>query len=301
MENNEILSMLNLHYSMNFINIDLMREGGNATYAVYTEHEKYFLKIVGLAFSDTIKISVDINLYLQSNGFPVPNIIMTADNKPFVEDRINHIILYEFLETMEIDMGKDAEAVGVLIGQLHHLMSCYNSELVTHSKQFYIERYLDILRIKQYPKVNEFTQYGEKLWNRIKCLPCGYSHGDMYSGNIERGADGKLYVLDFDTSCIGFPMYDLALICNRTNYFDYDTEGLPKTTAIYKRLLPEYLKHHKLTEQEISSIYDMLALYHFALQATIIEIYGLDSVDNAFLDKQLDWLKRWEIQCRNEG
>jgi Ser/Thr protein kinase RdoA (MazF antagonist) len=301
MENNEILLMLKSHYPMNFIDIMLLREGGNATYAVYTDQKKFFLKIVGSAFSDTFNMSVDINLYLLENGFSVPNIIMTADNKPFIEDEKKYIILYEFLETTEIDMEKDAEAVGLLIGQLHHLMSGYKGELITHDKQFYVERYIDILIKKQYPKFDEFKQYSEMLWNRIKSLPRGYSHGDMYCGNIARGSDGKLYVLDFDTSCIGFPLYDLALICNQTDYFDYDTEGLSKTTAIYKRLLPEYLKNYKLTDREINSLNNMIALYHFALQATIIEIYGLDCVDNAFFDKQLDWLKQWEIQCKSVG
>jgi Ser/Thr protein kinase RdoA (MazF antagonist) len=279
----------------------LLREGGNATYAVYTDQKKFFLKIVGSAFSDTFNMSVDINLYLLENGFSVPNIIMTADNKPFIEDEKKYIILYEFLETTEIDMEKDAEAVGLLIGQLHHLMSGYKGELIMHDKQFYVERYIDILIKKQYPKFDEFKQYSEMLWNRIKSLPRGYSHGDMYCGNIARGSDGKLYVLDFDTSCIGFPLYDLTLICNQTDYFDYDTEGLSKTTAIYKRLLPEYLKNYKLADRKINSLNNMIALYHFALQATIIEIYGLDCVDNAFFDKQLDWLKQWEIQCKSVG
>jgi hypothetical protein len=37
----------------------------------------------------------------------------------------------------------------------------------------------------------------------------------------------------------------------------------------------------------------MIALYHFALQATIIEIFGIDCVENAFFDRQLAWLNQW--------
>lgn len=39
----------------------------------------------------------------------------------------------------------------------------------------------------------------------------------------------------------------------------------------------------------------MLALYHFALQATMIEINGLDCVDEAFFDRQLSWLYQWRL------
>lgn len=34
--------------------------------------------------------------------------------------------------------------------------------------------------------------------------------------NIRKDPDGKLYIHDFDTSCEGFPMYDLTLICDMT-------------------------------------------------------------------------------------
>jgi len=297
MENNRILEIMNLHYPMSVVKTELLRKGGNSTYAIYTDHDKYFLKIIGKAFSDTFQQSVDINLFLQQNGFPVPHIHMASGNEPYIQVETNYFILYRFLETSEIDMEKDAEEVGSLIGKLHHLMSNYPCELVRHDKSFYLDRYINILRKKQYPKQEEFAVYSERLWNRIKMIPVSYSHGDMYSGNIQRGIDGKLYILDFDTSCIGFPIYDLALISNQTNYFDYEEEGLPKTTAIFKRILPEYLKYHSLSELEKDSLYDMIALYHFALQATIIEIYGLDCVDNAFFDKQLNWLKQWKIQC----
>ncbi len=69
-------------------------------------------------------------------------------------------------------------------------------------------RYIDILRRKQYPKVEEFLTYGNALWDKVRDLPCGYCHGDMYDGNIHKTPDGKFYMLDFDTSCEGFPMYD---------------------------------------------------------------------------------------------
>lgn len=61
--------------------------------------------------------------------------------------------------------------------------------------------------------------------------------------------------------------------------------------------LPEYLKYNSLSNAEIESFYDLIALYHFTLQATIIELYGLDCVDNDFLDSQLKWLYKWQEQC----
>ena len=74
-------------------------------------------------------------------------------------------------------------------------------------------------------KTDEFIKYGNTIWEKVKDLPRGYCHGDMYNGNIYKTPDKKLYILDFDTSCNGFPMYDLALICNKTHYFNFDESG----------------------------------------------------------------------------
>ena len=92
-------------------------------------------------------------------------------------------------------------------------------------------------------------------------------------------------------------MYDPTLICDRIDYFDFDEREYNKSKKIHSRFLPEYLKYNTLSQQETDAFYDLISLYHFALQATIIELYGIDCVDNAFLDKQLDWLYKWREQC----
>ena len=150
---------------------------------------------------------------------------------------------------------------------------------------------------KQYKKVNEFEIYSNSLWDKIKDLPSGFCHGDMYCGNIHKTPEGELYLLDFDTSCKGFPIYDLALICNMTDYFTYDESMFEKTKHVFEKMLPAYQKFNLISQVEINSFYDMIALYHFALQATIIEIHGIDCVDSTFLDNQLEWLYKWQEQC----
>lgn len=121
MENNQILEIMNLHYPMSFVKTELLRKGGNSTYAIYTVHDKYFLKIIGEAFSDTFQQSVEINLFLQQNEFPVPHIHMASGNEPYVQVGTNYFILYRFFETTEIDMEKDAEEVGSLMQTLERV------------------------------------------------------------------------------------------------------------------------------------------------------------------------------------
>jgi len=285
---------------MCFDRYEELRDGGSTSYAVFSGGDKYFLRVIKPAFFDTAVKGADIQAFLHSKSFPVPPIIRKKNGSLYFQTENELYILYEHIEGEESDPEQDAETIGALVGRLHRVMKDYPGELVKRDKHFFIGRYIDILHKKQYPKTDEFQVYGDTLWDRVKDLPRGYCHGDMYSGNVHKAPDGDYYILDFDTSCEGFPMYDPVLICNRTHYFDFDESGYRKSKEVFSRFLLGYLKHNLLNQSEIDAFYDLLALYHFALQATIIEMYGLDCVDNAFLDKQLDWLYKWREQCESE-
>jgi len=58
------------------------------------------------------------------------------------------------------------------------------------------------------------------------------------------------------------------------------------------------LKYCTLSKEEMEALYDMIAVYHFQLQATMMEICGYDCVSFYFFDKQYDWLIKWKEQCQ---
>ena len=241
---------------------------------------------------------------MQHHGFSVPRIYYTKDASPSIciqdNEGIRYYILYEYIDGSEVDPEVDAESIGAFLGQLHSIMQGYTGDLVKHDKDYYLDRYIRILGAKGYEKTEEFFNYGNQIWNRLKDLPRGYCHGDMYRGNILKREDGQLFLLDFDTSSEGFPMYDPTLICTINDYFELEDDGYSKSLAVFNRFLPEYQKYSHLTSDEISAFGDFIALYHFALQATIIEIFGLDCVDHAFLDRQLRWLHKWRALCEQQ-
>ena len=104
--------------------------------------------------------------------------------------------------------------------------------------------------------------------------------------------------MDFDTSCNAFPMYDVALFCNDTHWYNFEYDGYEKSKARFERFLKGYLKYCSLSKEEMEAFYDMIAVYHFQLQATIMEIYGYDCVGADYFDKQYDWLIKWKEQCK---
>lgn len=302
MENSRILSILNANYPQNFTSIELLRDSGCLAYTAFANETRYFLRLVKPAFFDSAKSALDVQLFLLSQDFPVPAVIRTREGAPYIPvpdvEGEYLLTLCAYLDGTEADPEADAEALGALTSRLHQIMLAYPGQLVRRDKAYYIGRYLGQLRRRKYARADEFSAYGEALWQRLSALARGACHGDLYSGNVLKTADGKLYILDFDTFCEGIPLYDIALICNQTDYMRLSSDAYEKTREVFARFLPQYRLYHPLSEPEAAALYDAIALSHFTIQATILEIFGLSCVDDAFLDCQLDWLYAWRTMCQ---
>ncbi len=294
MQEEVILEILNRCYPKKFDSLEFLRDGGSVSYSVYSGDKRDFLRITKPAYSNTFLSSMDVHIYLQKNNFPVPKIILTNESLPSVSIGEKHegrfLVLYEFVEGEEVDAQEDAEKIGEFVGVFHRIMKSYNKPLVELDKNYYVDKYVHLLKKMNYPHAEEFEKYGENLWNKAKDLPRGICHGDLYCGNIHKAQNGQMYLLDLDTVCFGFSMYDVVLICNKTNYFEYKEEGYKKTQEVLKRFLKGYLNNNSLSQLEIDSFNVLLAIYHFALQAVIIENNGIHRFNNEFFDKQLNWL-----------
>ena len=300
MDIKEIYQVIECNYDVSIHNIELFREGGNYSYVIYDAGNKYFLKIVRPPYLETALVSMDIQMYLYRSGFSVIPIISTKDGASHVltkKQGIEYVfILYDYIQGGEPD-PEDTEEVGALIGKLHQVMKNYPGQMLVRDKHFFIDRYVNIMRKMQYPKTEWFCAFGNELWEKVKNLPRGYCHCDLYDGNIHKSSNKFMYVVDFDTSCIAFPIYDAVLFCNRTHYFEFDISGYEKTKARLERFLLGYMRHCQFSKEELAVFYDLIAVYHFQLPATKIETHGYDANTTKFFDKQYDWLNRWKKQC----
>lgn len=63
---------------------------------------------------------------------------------------------------------------------------------------------------------------------------------------------------------------------------------------MYREFRSGYAGYHKLSREKTLSFPYWIAIRHFQLQATILEIYGMDCIDEGFIDGQLYWLKKWQ-------
>ncbi len=297
MDEKTLQDILALNYGIESPSLEFLREGGTTTYIV-NGRSKYLLKVIGSAFSDTARQSASIMRYLEKNGFPVPKTILTNSVEAFFETEIDGekklIVLMEFIAGDEPEHEKCASEVGRLVGRFHQLMEEYPSELVYRDKEFFIGRYIEFLRKKKYPRIKEYEELGERLWDKVKNLPQGNCHGDLHKGNLLQNEDGKIYLVDFDTACKAPVMFDVMVMCDMTDYFNLKQEDIELTKVVYREFLSRYVGYHKLSREEILSFPYWVAIRHFQLQATILEIYGVDCIDAGFIDGQLYWLNKWQ-------
>lgn len=292
----ELLLRLRENYPYPFDRIDYNRDMGSTSYVVYAGKTPYFLRVIKPALISTAVTGVQVQWFLQQQSFPVPAILPTIRGSLYVEGKEDLLILYMFIEGQDVDPEEDGEAIGTLVGRLHREMKAYKGAFVRRDREFYLGRYLKILEQKEYPNIDAYRSMADLIWEKVGALPRGYCHGDMYRGNIRKGSDGTLYVHDFDTSCWGFPMYDVTLICDQTDYFHYEEKNYRRSLALLSRFMPAYRAQSPLSQEEADALPAFIALQHFSTQATVMELFGMDCFSWEDMDGQLQWLERWNRQ-----
>ena len=296
MDKETLSGILLSRYGIRTSSLRFLREGGGTSWLAEGDGT-FFLKEVGPAFAGTARQSVSVMRYLEERGFPVPKTVLTADGDalPVIrtagEGRL--LLVQEFIEGEEPDLEARAEEVGVLTGRLHDLLQGFPGDLIPRGKAFFIGRYLDFLRRKAYPRLSAYEELGETLWRRIEDQPRAVCHGDLHRGNLLETPDGRIVLLDFDTVCRAPAMFDVSVMCDMTDYFRLKQEDIAAAEAVYRGFLSGYENVRRLTPAEKGSFFDWVAIRHFQLQATILEIHGIDCVDEAFIDRQLGWLTDW--------
>lgn len=296
MNTQTLTEILHSRYAIRTSSVRFLREGGGTSWRAEGDGT-FFLKEIGPAFADTARQSVSVMRFLEKRGFPVPKTVLTPDGSALPEIRADGetrlLLVQEFVEGDEPDLEARAEDVGELTGRLHSLLEEYPAELIPRGKDFFIGRYLGFLRRKAYPRLSAYEELGETLWRRIEKQPWASCHGDLHRGNLLQTPEGRIVFLDFDTVCRAPAMFDVSVMCDMTDYFRLKPEDIETAKDVYRRFLSGYESVRRLSAEEKESFFDWVAVRHFQLQATILEIHGIDCVDEAFIDRQLSWLTDW--------
>lgn len=291
-----ILSIVREQYHKNVTELEVLRDFVGTVYRIKDPEHSYVLKVFKEKHKDEVKSTANLMRFLKEKGISVPEIYqtITGDNCIMMDDRC--AVLYEYIDGEELNKENHLRELGEFAGKMRKAMEEYKQSICNHGEEFFIQRYLDILEQKKYCKIDEFAEIGHALWNKVSNLPTGFLHGDFHAGNFFL-RKGTLLAYDFDAASIASPMYDVATMCDATDYFSLDednfTVGKQKTESNVALFLEGYQTYYSINDKEMKSIFDWIAIRHFDIQATIINTLGLDCVDDNFLSQQLSWLKRW--------
>lgn len=298
-ENTSLLHYLNETYGLKLDDIHLHRDMIGAVYFLGQQDRRFVYKLYRVFDAQAAIQSTEIMSYLKSHDFPVPDIIPTRQNQlcssfKLAEGR-RMGVLFEYIDGQETNLHTDICEIGQLTARMHTLMQTYPGDLRILDKGFYIDRFIGHMRHLNWDagKIAEMDEYGKVLWDRLLSLPQGFTHGDLHTGNLLKTASGKIVVVDFDISAYSHPVFDIATICDDTNFVELERKDLKKTRENFRRFYAAYSKERQLTQAEQDVILDCITIHHYELLGTI-PIYRMPVEGNHWMNERFfDLHYRW--------
>ena len=269
--------------------------------------KKYILKLYRPFDTENALRSIGILEYLKQQDYPVVSIVPTRAGGLHVIIDTPHglsvAILFDYLDGPEPDLNTEINDLGRQIGRLHQVMETYSHPLLHRGRDFYIDRYLDILRALNYPlsRIVDLAAYGSECWSRLERLPTGFCHGDLHTGNMRQVSPGRYALFDFDIASRTHALIDIATLCDASNFNRFDPAAYDHTRKVFERFYQGYRQEREISDAEFAAIFDFIPVRHYEIIATITQCQGMEELSLAFLDEQYDWLMRWRDLCERKG
>jgi Ser/Thr protein kinase RdoA (MazF antagonist) len=306
MSPSELLIILNASYPVQIEQLHLHREMIGRVYVASGASGRYILKVYRSFHTVNALSAMEIILYLQSKQYPVAAIVPTRSNESHITlwtSREPEIaVLFDYIHGQEPVIEGEIERIGRQVGCLHRIMRDYSGDLIPRGKEFYVDRFISMLRALSYNpvRIDELEAYGDELWSRMKRLPVGFCHGDLHTGNMLQCEPGKYTLFDFDAAGRASAVVDAATLCDASNFNHFDESAYDRTLRRFERFYTGYSRECTFNQGEIDAIFDFIPIRHYELIATITECQSPTSLSTAFLDEQYDWLLRWRELCERK-
>lgn len=294
-----LLESINDNYNLYLTDITLYREMIGKVYFLKNNLQRYVFKLHRPFNTNEAIQSVEIIKYLREQNFPVVNIIPTKTNELYTTyqtiEGLSVGMLYEFVDGIEPNLNQDIMIIGKQVGLLHNLMAKYPTPIISRGKAFYIDRFLDYLSQLKFPdqKIKDLKNFGDEIWDHMKCLPQGFCHGDLHSGNMFK-RDKEFVIIDFDVAANAYSIIDIASLCNDTNFNHLEASSLITTKEKFDRFYQGYSQYRFISEDEKNAMFYFIAARHYELIATITKCQGIDSLSQNFLNQQYEWLMKYK-------
>ena len=302
-----LLKILNEQYPIALDQIALHRDRIGYVYFARSAAQRVVFKLYRAFDTENALRAVGVIQYLKEQAYPVVSIVPTRNGETHITVDTPQGpavgVLFDFIEGPEPALDTEIEQVGRQVGRLHRLMRAYPQGLIRRGKDFYIDRYLAILREMQYDarRIADLDCYGAALWGRMERLPGGFCHGDLHSGNMRQTGAGEVVLFDFDVASNTSSVIDVAILSNASDFNRFEDGAYDQTLRVFARFYAGYRQECALTDVEIAAMFDFIAIRHYEIIATITACQGIAALSYPFLDQQYDWLMRWQELCARKA
>lgn len=251
----KILQLINQFGISNNVNFKLIRETDyNSVYLVDTS-PKSILRVSKRINEKDLLFELDLIEYLYKKGFKVARWLPTIENKPYGKLKDTTIgTLFEFIKGKSINFKTKPDLMAVsMAGQA---LGTLHSQTVNYTPKHKRNRniYSEFERVlKDKEKFSEYYKNGKQFINKIEDMMSFAKNQNVKQGviNNDYRVSNVLFnnmhevtaVLDFDWSCIGPLVKDLALGVVEWSFPDGSTEP-------WEDILNEFLKGYNITSPE---------------------------------------------------
>jgi len=242
--------------------VTLLRESSDNLVYIIGEKNKKILRISKRLPVEDIKFEYEAMEFLSNSGIPVPKWILTKDANFYTLIDGNIAVMFDFLEGHHIEVDKDhlptqiqAYNAGKGLGLMSNVSAGFTS---TSPRQRNIFSEFDRVISMSEIFINKF-EGGQEFVNQVKEATefgknqnesVGFIHNDYRPSNVFFNDSDKLVgMIDFDWSCIGPIIKDLALAAVEWSFPDGATEPVFK---IFDSFLDGYnsTANHKWQKDE---------------------------------------------------
>jgi homoserine kinase type II len=211
LNSNDVSLLLDNYNSGSLIRHYLIESGAaNTSFFVQTDAGEFILTFSCYQTFEEVTQLVDILLHLEDNSFPAPKVILSNDGRYILNYKGKPAILKKYIEGAVTrylskkhlwQLGKQMAFLHG-IAPLQSMSNRHDSGLETCDEIFeYDHIFVPWLKNKK-----KFL-----ISNINKQLPKGFIHGDIFYDNVIIYRDMLKAIIDFETSCYYFFLFDLGM------------------------------------------------------------------------------------------
>ncbi len=287
------------------------RKGICDTYSVKTAQAAYFLKIYRYGRRTRLDVTEEVRLlnYLGENHVSVARPVACKDesyvNQLSAPEGVRYAVLFEAAEGFEENNDENRiKALGEMVGRFHQCSDRMPGEYRRKhlDMKYIIDENLAAIstlvahRIEDYKIIEKIGEYCKEQVPKLlsKSKPeYGICHGDLFGGDVRYKEDNTPVIFDFDSSGCGWRALDIGVFLTTPDWMDTSDEAEQLRQTQLSVFLEGYLKHRKLSENELAAVQLMPPIHHIFLMGHVLRYSTIHEGEHWANDEFIDWHMKW--------